>query len=40
MVVAIDEAHLIYDWQDFRESYKWCETGGDPEIWKRGEAFS
>ena len=24
-LVAIDEAHLIYDWQDFRESYKRCE---------------
>ena len=24
-LVAIDEAHLIYDWQDFRQSYKKCE---------------
>ena len=22
---AIDEAHLVYDWQDFRQSYKRCE---------------
>lgn len=24
-LVAIDEAHLMYDWQDFRSSYKQCE---------------
>ena len=24
-LVAINEAHLIYDWQDFRQSYKKCE---------------
>ena len=24
-LVAIDESHLIYDWQDFRQSYKKCE---------------
>ena len=24
-LVAIDEAHLIYDWQDFQQSYKKCE---------------
>ena len=24
-LVAIDEAHLVYDWQDFRSSYKRCE---------------
>ena len=21
-LIAIDEAHLVYDWQDFRQSYK------------------
>ena len=24
-LIAIDEAHLIYDWQDFRQTYKRCE---------------
>ena len=24
-LIAIDEAHLVYDWQDFRQSYKRCE---------------
>ena len=24
-LIAIDEAHLMYDWQDFRQSYKRCE---------------
>ena len=24
-LIAIDEAHLVYDWQDFRQSYKQCE---------------
>jgi len=24
-LVAIDEAHLVYDWQDFRHTYKRCE---------------
>ena len=24
-LIAIDEAHLIYDWQDFRQAYKCCE---------------
>ena len=24
-LIAIDEAHLIYDWQDFSQSYKQCE---------------
>ena len=24
-LIAIDEAHLLYDWQDFRQSYKRCE---------------
>jgi len=24
-LVAIDEAHLIYDWQDFRQTYRKCE---------------
>jgi len=24
-LVAIDEAHLVYDWQDFRSTYKRCE---------------
>ena len=23
-LVAIDEAHLVYDWQDFRQMYKKC----------------
>ena len=23
-LVAIDEAHLVYDWQDFRQTYKRC----------------
>lgn len=25
-LIAIDECHLIYDWQDFRPAYKQCET--------------
>ena len=24
-LIAIDEAHLIFDWQDFRQSYRRCE---------------
>ena len=24
-LIAIDEAHLVYDWQDFRQLYKRCE---------------
>ena len=24
-LIAIDEAHLVYDWQDFRQLYKNCE---------------
>ena len=24
-LIAIDEAHLVYDWQDFRQTYKRCE---------------
>ena len=24
-LIVIDEAHLVYDWQDFRQSYKRCE---------------
>ena len=24
-LVAIDEAHLVYDWQDFRQMYRRCE---------------
>ena len=24
-LIAIDQAHLVYDWQDFRQSYKRCE---------------
>ena len=24
-LIAIDEAHLVYDWQDFRQLYKKCE---------------
>ena len=24
-LVAIDEVHLVYDWQDFRHTYKRCE---------------
>jgi bloom syndrome protein len=23
-LIAIDEAHLMYDWQDFRQLYKRC----------------
>lgn len=23
-LIAVDEAHLIYDWQDFRQAYKRC----------------
>jgi len=23
-LIAIDEAHLVYDWQDFRQNYKRC----------------
>jgi superfamily II DNA helicase RecQ len=24
-LIAIDEAHLLYDWQDFRQTYRQCE---------------
>ena len=24
-LIAVDEARLVYDWQDFRQSYKRCE---------------
>jgi len=24
-LIAIDEAHPVYDWQDFRQNYKRCE---------------